>query len=81
MDFFFPLLAGEEFKWLSDNKLVRIDLLPGVEKSTNDGGAILGYYTTEHVKNQWKTVIAFEKSSGDERCTVICEHSGKFSVY
>uniref|UniRef100_A0A0R3SU39 C-type lectin domain-containing protein n=1 Tax=Hymenolepis diminuta TaxID=6216 RepID=A0A0R3SU39_HYMDI len=68
---------GEEFKWLSDNALVQIDLLPGVEKSTNDGGAILAHYTTEHEKNQWKTVIAFERSSGDEPCTVICEHSVK----
>ncbi|KAM3187266.1 hypothetical protein ACTXT7_002639 [Hymenolepis weldensis] len=70
------ILAGEEFKWLSDNTLVQINLLPGVEKSTSDGGTILAHYTTEHVKSQWKTVLAFEKSSIDERCTVLCEHSG-----
>ncbi|VDO06260.1 unnamed protein product [Rodentolepis nana] len=72
-------LPGENFKWLSDKTLVSMDLLPGIENSTQDGDVILAYYTAEHVNSQWTTVLAFEKSNGDEECSVLCEHSSKFS--
>nr|CDS35088.2 hypothetical transcript [Hymenolepis microstoma] len=55
-----------------------MDLLPGIEKSTQDGDVILAYYTTERMNNQWTTVLVFEKSNGEDHCSVLCEHNTEF---